>query len=64
MRPEFDNRLLVDADVSNNGNPTGSGKSGYNFSTREGTASAGVKRLRGICRANRHQSDGHPCILC
>jgi hypothetical protein len=34
---------LIDAVLSNNGNPTNSGKSGYSFTTGAGTAVAGVK---------------------
>jgi len=40
--PSSTTACLVDAVLSNNGNPTGSGKSGYKFSTGAGTVSAGV----------------------
>jgi hypothetical protein len=33
---------LIDAVLSNNGNPTGSGKSGYSFTTGTGTVVGGV----------------------
>ena len=40
--PNSTTACLVDAVVSNNGNPAGGGKSGYNFSTGAGTVSGGV----------------------
>ena len=40
--PSSTTACLVDAVVSNNGNPANSGKSGYTFSTGTGTVSAGV----------------------
>jgi prepilin-type N-terminal cleavage/methylation domain-containing protein len=40
--PSSTTACLIDAVVANNGNPVGSGKSGYTFSTGAGTAAAGV----------------------
>ncbi len=40
--PSSTSACLVDAVVSNNGNPAGSGKSGYNFSSGAGTVAGGV----------------------
>jgi len=40
--PSSTTACLVDAVVANNGNPAGSGKSGYKFSTGTGTVAAGV----------------------
>jgi len=40
--PSSATACLIDAVVSNNGNPAGSGKSGYTFATGTGTVSAGV----------------------
>ena len=40
--PTSTTACLIDAVLSNNGNPTGSGKSGYSFTTGTGTATAGV----------------------
>ena len=36
------NACLIDSTLANNGNPTGSGKSGYKFTTGTGTAAGGV----------------------
>jgi hypothetical protein len=41
--PSSTTACLVDAVLSNNGSPAGSGKSGYKFSTGAGTVSGGVK---------------------
>ena len=40
--PSSTTACLLDAVLSNNGNPAGSGKSGYKFTTGTGTVSAGV----------------------
>jgi len=40
--PSSTTACLLDSVLSNNGNPLGSGKSGYTFSTGAGTAAAGV----------------------
>jgi len=40
--PSSTTACLLDAVLANNGNPAGSGKSGYTFSTGTGTVSAGV----------------------
>jgi len=40
--PSSTTACLIDAVLSNNGNPAGSGKSGYLFTTGAGTVSAGV----------------------
>ena len=40
--PSSTTACLVDAVVANNGNPAGSGKSGYNFTTGTGTVSGGI----------------------
>jgi len=40
--PSSTTACLIDAVLSNNGNPANSGKSGYTFSTGTGTVSAGV----------------------
>jgi type IV pilus assembly protein PilA len=40
--PTSTTSCLIDAVLSNNGNPTGSGKSGYSFSTGAGTPVGGV----------------------
>jgi len=40
--PAIANACLIDAVLANNGNPAGSGKSGYAFTTGAGTVTAGV----------------------
>jgi type IV pilus assembly protein PilA len=40
--PAVANACLIDAVLANNGNPTGSGKSGYLFTTGAGTVAGGV----------------------
>jgi type IV pilus assembly protein PilA len=40
--PSSTTGCLIDAVLSNNGNPTGSGKSGYSFTTGAGTIAGGV----------------------
>ena len=40
--PSSATACLLDSVLANNGNPTGSGKSGYSFSTGTGTTSGGV----------------------
>src|SRR5438045_3733395 len=40
--PSSTTSCLIDAVLGNNGNPAGSGKSGYSFSTGAGTVAGGV----------------------
>ncbi len=40
--PSSTTACLIDAVLANNGNPAGSGKSGYSFTTGAGTAAGGV----------------------
>jgi prepilin-type N-terminal cleavage/methylation domain-containing protein len=41
--PSSTTACVIDAVLANNGNPTGSGKSGYSFSTGAGATAGGVK---------------------
>jgi len=46
--PTSTHACLIDAVLSNNGNPTGSGKSGYSFTTAAGTVVGGVYSGYGV----------------